>query len=81
MKNIESLKNYVGNVTEEDFMILATKIYMITDFICDDYPKHKEWYFTKQLPATINGDERNILFVRNPEDDDEIISMACLKRD
>ena len=81
MKNIESLKNYVGNVTEEDFMILATKIYMITDFICDDYPKHKEWYFTKQLPATINGDERNILFVRNPEDDNEIISMACLKRD
>lgn len=59
MKNIESLKNYVGNVTEEEFMILATKIYMITDFICDDYPKHKEWYFTKQLPATINGDERN----------------------
>ena len=81
MKNIESLKNYVGNVTEEEFMILATKIYMITDFICDDYPKRKEWYFTKQLPATINGNERNILFVRNPEDDNEIISMACLKRD
>ena len=81
MTNIESLKKYVGKVTEEEFMILATKIYMITDFICDDYPKHKEWYFTKQLPATINGDERNILFVRNPEDDNEIISMACLKRD
>ena len=81
MKNIESLKNYVGNVTEEEFMILATKIYMITDFICDNYPKHKEWYFTKQLPATINGYEWNILFVRNPEDDNEIISMTCLKRD
>lgn len=81
MTNIESLKKYVGNVTEEEFMILTTKIYMITYFICDDYPKHKEWYFTKQLPATINGDERNILFVRNPEDDNEIISTACLKRD
>ena len=81
MTNIESLKKYAGNVTEEEFMILATKIYMITDFICDDYPKHKEWYFTKQLPATINGDERNILFVRNLEDDNEIISTACLKRD
>ena len=79
MKNIESLKNYVGNVTEEEFMILATKIYMITDFICDDYTKHKEWYFTKQLPATISSDELNILFVRNPENDNEIISMACLK--
>lgn len=81
MTNIESLKKYVGNVTEEEFMILATKIYMITDFICDDYPKYKEWYFTKQLPATINGDKRNILFVRNPEDYNEIISMVCLKRD
>ena len=81
MINIESLKKYVGIIPEEEIMELATKIYMITDFICDDYPKHKEWYFTKQLQATINGDERNILFVRNPENDNEIISMACLKRD
>ena len=81
MINIESLKKYVGSITEVEFMELATKIYMITDFICDDYPKHKEWYFTKQLPATVNSDERNILFVRNPENYNEIISMACLKRD
>lgn len=80
MINIESLKKYIGNVTKEEFMILATKIYMITDHISDDYPKRKEWFFTKQLPATINSDERNILFVRNPKDDNEIISMACLKR-
>ncbi len=81
MINIESLKNYVGIITEEEFMELATKIYMITNFICDDYPKHKEWFFTKQLPATINGDERNILFVRNPKNYNEIISMSCLKKD
>ena len=81
MINIESLKKYVGIIPEEEFMELATKIYMITDFICDDYPKRKKWYFTKQLPAAINGDERNILFVRNPDNDNEIISMACLKRD
>ena len=80
MINIESLKNYVGKVTEEEFMKLATKIYMVTEFIGNDYPKHKEWYFTKQLPATINSDERNILFVRNPKNDNEIISVACLKR-
>ena len=81
MIDIESLKKYIGIIPDEEFMKLATKIYMITDFICDDYPKYKEWYFTKQLPATINTDERNILFVRNPENDNEIISMACLKRD
>lgn len=81
MINIESIKNYIGTITEDEFIELASKIYMITDFICDDYPKRKEWYFTKQLPATINGDERNILFVRNPDNYNEIISMSCLKRD
>ena len=53
---------------------------MITDFICKDYPKHKEWYFQKQLPA-ITEETRNILFARNPKDQNEIISMACLKKD
>ena len=81
MINIESLKSYIGTISEEKFMKLATKVYMITDFICDDYPKYKEWYFTKQLPETINSDERNILFVRNLKNENEIISMACLKRD
>ena len=80
MINIESLNNYVGIISEEETMKLATKIYMITDFICEDYPKYREWYFNKQLPSTINTNERNILFVRNPENDNEIISMACLKR-
>ena len=78
---IESLKNYVNSVSQEEFMMLAGDIYMITDFICNDYSKYREWYFTKQLPATVVGDKRNILFVRNPDDVSEIISMACLKKD
>lgn len=80
MINIDSLKNYVGKISEEDFIQLATKIYKMTDFICDNYPKYREWYFAKQLPATINSNERNILFARNPKDNNEIISMACLKK-
>ena len=79
MVKIECLKNYL-KCSPEEFNDLATRIYMITDFICEDYPKHKEWYFTKQLPAII-GEERNILFARNPENPNEIISMACLKKD
>ena len=81
MINIESLKDYVDTSTEEELMTLARKIYMLTDSMCNDYPRHNEWFFTKQLPATINSDERNILFIRNPKDDNEIISMTCLKRD
>ncbi len=81
MIRIESLKDYLDILDKEDFEKLSTKIYMITDFICEDYPKYKEWYFTKQLPETISTDERNILFVRNPENENEIVSMACLKKD
>jgi hypothetical protein len=77
---IESLKDYIDVIENNEFMQLATKIYMITDFICYDYPKHKEWYFSKQLPAIIE-EERNILFVRNPQNPNEIIAMACLKKD
>ena len=75
---IESLKNYIGLLSEEDFMKLSNQIYQINlDF--DDYPNHKEWYFKKQLPAIIT-DERDILFVRNPENSNEIIAVACLKK-
>lgn len=80
MVPIECLKDYMGKLTEEEFMELAIRIYQITDFICEDYPKHKEWYFTKQLPA-IFQENRNILFARNPNNTNEIIAMACLKKD
>ena len=80
MIKVESLKDYIQNTNEEEFMNLTIKIYMITDFICEDYPKYKEWYFNKQLSA-INSEKRNILFVRNPDNQDDIIAMACLKKE
>ena len=42
MIKIESLKNYIGVLDESDFDLLAESIYEITDFICEDYPKHRE---------------------------------------
>ena len=80
MIKIESLKDYVGKISTNEFMYLANEIYQIIDSIGEDYPKHKEWYFNKQLPA-ITSDERNILFVRNPDNPKEILAMACLKKD
>ena len=80
MFKVECLKDYYGNISEDDFFELANKIYLITEFTCEDYPNHKEWYFKKQLPA-IFGEERTILFVRSLEDPEEIVAMACLKKD
>ena len=80
MAKIESLKNYIGVLNEDEFIKLSKQIYDITDFICEDYPKHKEWYFQKQIPRifTPSGE---ILFARSEEDENKIIAMACLKKD
>lgn len=80
MVKIESLKNYIGILNEDEFTKISKQIYDITDFICEDYPKYKEWYFYKQIPRifTPNGE---ILFARSEEDKNKIIAMACLKKD
>lgn len=80
MSEVESLKNYINVLSEKDFIKLAKQIYNITDFICEDYPQYEEWYFHKQLPRifTPNGE---ILFIRNDKKCEEIVAMACLKKD
>ena len=79
MIKIESLKSYIGNVSEDEFMKLAESIYEITNFICTDYPRYKEWYFHKQLP-NIYTLSREILFARS-DDSDAILAMACLNKE
>lgn len=76
---IESLNDYVKIMGNEEYLKLATKIFKITEFLCNDYPNYKEWYYSKQLPGIIN-DERNIIFVRNTKNNDEIIAVSFLKR-
>lgn len=80
MIEVESLKDYSKVMDDDEFMKLAIDIYQITDFICADYPGHKSWYFNKHLPEILS-DQRNILFVRNPQNLGEIIAVACLKKD
>ena len=77
---VESLRNYISTRPYEELRHLADSIYDITDFVRDNYPKHREWFIEKQFPGVINGDERDILFVRDPENLDNIIGMACTKK-
>ena len=78
MFNVESLKDYIGKISEEELRKLTTKIYNLTEFIGDDYLKYQEWFFNKQLPETLNSSTRNILFV---QDNSKIIAVSCLKKD
>ena len=78
MIKIESIKNFTSN---ENIDELSKNIYQITDHLCKHYPRHREWYFSTQLPESINSDKRNILFVRDENNKDKIIAMSCLKND
>lgn len=79
MFKVESLKDYMYIEFQEEYINLVTKIYQLTKFVNEYYPNYKEWLFHKQLLRTIT-DEGNILFVRNPHDEKEIIAMTALKK-
>jgi len=72
---IESIKDYINILSEEELKALANKIYKITEFVEKDYPNHKNWFFNIQLKETLDTNTRNILFVR---DKDKIIGVANL---
>ena len=59
--NIEKLSDFIYD--KEQFNLLSNQIYYLTDHLSVDYPKHQDWFFTKQLPNVGNG-TREVLFVR-----------------
>lgn len=77
MIQVESLKDYLY---KDEFLYLAYKIYNLTSSISEYYQDYENWYWTKQIPR-INSEERNILFIRNPDNKKEIIAITCLKKD
>ena len=77
MIQIESLKDYLN---KDEFLYLAYKIYNLTSSISNYYQNYEIWYWTKQIPR-INSEKRNILFIRNPNNKNEIIAISCLKKD
>ena len=75
---VESIKDYIDVLSEEELMSLANKIYTLIDFVKADYLNHKEWFYHIQLPETLHSNKRNILFVK---DKDEVIAIANLHKD
>lgn len=37
------------------FVKFAQAAYSVTDYICKDYPKHFEWYWSKEIPRVFDG--------------------------
>jgi len=61
---VASVKELLAEgVSEEEVVKICDELYMMTDFICEDYPKHKSWFYQKHLPATLTPNSgRDIIF-------------------
>ena len=76
---INSLKDNIDLPTPK-FCQLTDQIYGLTHFICTDYPQHKNWFYNKQLPETINSTERDILYATDIKDHNTIAGVLFLKK-
>lgn len=66
-------------VSEEKILALCGKLYDMTDFISEDYPKHKTWFYTKHLPETMDESSgRDIIYAHNGYD---IFGTSFIKKD
>ena len=59
------------------FSKLVCCAYSVTDCICEDYPEHFEWYWTKQIPRLFNGTGEIIICTI----DSNVAGVAFLKKD
>lgn len=59
------------------FAKVIAEAYMITDWICEDYPDHCDHYFSKYIPGIFDG-EREIITCYM---DNRIAAVAILKKD
>ncbi len=61
---VVSIKELLKSGANKDELLnICEELYAMTDFICEDYPKHKSWFYQKHLPATfIHGAGRDNIF-------------------
>lgn len=72
---IYTLSSFINN--HKLFVKFAQLAYFVTDYICNDYPKHFEWYWAKQIPRVFNGTGEVIVCTIN----NNVAGVAFLKKD
>lgn len=70
-----TLSSFINN--HKLFGKFAYAAYFVTDYICKDYPKHFEWYWSKEIPRVFNGTGEIIICTI----DSKVASVAFLKKD
>lgn len=94
LKKQESLKLYslssmINN--HHAFGKYANAAYSVTDFICTDYPKHFNWYWTKEIPrlfsgtgeiliCTIGSEIAGVTFLKKDSEEKKICTIYVVKK-
>ena len=78
IKSIQELLSQ--GVDKRTLLTLCDQLYGMTDFITDDYPKHKSWFYQKHLPAVFSENSgRDIIFAQ--DEFGKIYGTAFIKKD
>ncbi len=79
--NITSIKELLSQGMQREKVIsICDSLYDMTDFICEDYPKHKTWFYKKHLPETLQANSgRDILYASDT--DGKILGTSFIKDD
>lgn len=70
-----TLSSFINN--HNQFGKFAHEAYVVTDYICKDYPKHFNWYWTKEIPRVFDGTGEIIICTV----DGKVAGVAFLKKD
>jgi len=70
-----TLSSFINN--HKLFVKFSQLAYFVTDYICNDYPKHFEWYWSKQIPRVFNGTGEIVICTIN----NNVAGVAFLKKD
>ena len=78
---VASIQELMLNGFPKDKAIsLCDALYNMTDFICDDYPKYKSWFYKKHLPATLTEHSgRDVIFAY--DHNEKLYGTSFIKQD
>lgn len=80
MVSIQSIREQIEQGADIDEIIeLCNNLYDLTDFVNEDYPRHKSWFYQKQLPETLSGRGRDIIYAT--DENKNYMGVVFIKKD
>ena len=68
------------SVPKDEILKICDQLYQMVHFASNDYPKHKSWFYQKQLPETLQENGGRDIIIAHDENK-KIYGTAFLKAD